>query len=63
MRTNTAKAKLAEGKAVFGAIITGFSTDLVELFGAIGFDFVMIERTRRDVSGSGGAHGESGGGV
>ena len=43
MRTNTAKAKLAEGKVVFGAIISRHAPDLVELFGAIGYDFVMID--------------------
>ena len=43
MRTNTAKAKLKDGKVVFGAIITRYSPDLVEIFGAIGYDFVMID--------------------
>jgi 4-hydroxy-2-oxoheptanedioate aldolase len=43
MRTNTTKAKLAEGKVVFGAIIGNYAPDLVELFGAIGYDFVMID--------------------
>jgi len=43
MRTNIAKAKLAEGKVVFGAIISHHAPDLVELFGAIGYDFVMID--------------------
>jgi 4-hydroxy-2-oxoheptanedioate aldolase len=43
MRTNTAKAKLADGKVVFGAIISRYAPDLVELFGAIGYDFVMID--------------------
>ncbi len=43
MRTNTTKAKLEEGQVVFGAIISRFAPDLVELFGAIGYDFVMID--------------------
>ena len=43
MRTNTTKAKLADGKVVFGAIISRHAPDLVELFGAIGYDFVMID--------------------
>src|SRR5919205_2065139 len=43
MRTNTTKAKLSEGKVVFGAIIGRHAPDLVELFGAIGYDFVMID--------------------
>ena len=43
MQTNTTKAKLAEGKVVFGAIISRFAPDQVELFGALGYDFVMID--------------------
>ena len=43
MRTNTTKAKLAEGNVVYGAIISRYAPDLVELFGAIGYDFVMID--------------------
>ncbi len=43
MRTNITKAKLAEGDVVFGAIISRYAPDLVELFGAIGYDFVMID--------------------
>jgi hypothetical protein len=35
MRTNTTKAKLAEGKVVFGAIIIRYAPDLVELFGCL----------------------------
>ena len=34
---------MAEGKVVFGAIISRHAPDLVELFGAIGYDFVMID--------------------
>jgi 4-hydroxy-2-oxoheptanedioate aldolase len=43
MRTNTTRAKLARGEAVFGAIISENTPGLVELFGAIGYDFVMID--------------------
>ena len=43
MRNNTTKAKLAEGKVVFGAIISRYAPDLVELFGALDYDFVMID--------------------
>jgi 4-hydroxy-2-oxoheptanedioate aldolase len=43
MRTNTTKAKLNRGEVVFGAIISRNAPDLVELFGAIGYDFVMID--------------------
>ena len=43
MRTNTTKAKLNEGRVVFGAIISRYAPDLVELFGALDYDFVMID--------------------
>lgn len=43
MQTNATKAKLAAGETVFGAIITRYAPDTVEIFGALGFDFVMID--------------------
>lgn len=43
MRINTTKAKLLEGKVVFGGIITGYAPEMVELLGAIGYDFVMLD--------------------
>ena len=43
MRTNSTKAKLQQGGHAIGAIVGGFAPDLVELFGAMGFDFVMID--------------------
>lgn len=43
MRVNTTKAKLTEGKVVFGGIISGYAPELVELLGAIGYDFVMLD--------------------
>ncbi len=43
MRANSSKAKLAGGQVVFGAIISRYSPDLVELLGATGYDFVMID--------------------
>ena len=43
MRTNTTKIKLAEGNVVYGAIVSRFAPDTVEIFGAIGYDFVMID--------------------
>jgi len=43
MQTNKTKAKLSEGHVVFGAIIGRYAPDLVELFGAIGYDFVMLD--------------------
>lgn len=43
MRLNTTKAKLDEGKVVFGGIVGGFAPDTVELLGAIGYDFVFLD--------------------
>ena len=43
MRANATKAKLNEGEVVFGAIITRPAPDMVEIFGALGYDFVMID--------------------
>ena len=43
MRTNTTKAKLHEGKVVFGGIVTRYAPDTVEILGALGYDFVMID--------------------
>jgi 4-hydroxy-2-oxoheptanedioate aldolase len=43
MRTNTTKAKLAEGKVVYGAIVSRYAPDIVEIFGVINYDFVMID--------------------
>ena len=43
MRTNSTKAKLNNGEVVYGAIISRHAPDLVEIFGAIGYDFVMID--------------------
>ena len=43
LRTNTTKAKLTEGKVVLGAIISEHAPGMVELFGALGYDFVMID--------------------
>lgn len=43
MRVNTTKARLNEGKVVFGGIISGYAPELVELLGAIGYDFVMLD--------------------
>ena len=33
MRVNTTKAKLLEGKVVFGGIISGFAPEMVEMLG------------------------------
>ena len=43
MQINTTKQKLREGKVVFGAIVGEFAPTTVEVFGHIGFDFIMID--------------------
>jgi 4-hydroxy-2-oxoheptanedioate aldolase len=43
MRVNSTKTKLVEGQVVFGGIIGGYAPELVELLGAIGYDFVMLD--------------------
>ncbi len=43
MRTNTTRAKLHEGEVVFGGIVTRYAPDTVEILGALGYDFVMID--------------------
>lgn len=43
MRTNTTKARLREGKVVFGGIVSGFAPEMVELLGAIGYDFAFLD--------------------
>ena len=43
MRVNTTKQKLLDGKVVFGAIVGEYAPTTVELLGAIGFDFIMID--------------------
>ena len=43
MQINLTKKKLKSGAPAFGAIIHEYSPGTVELFGAIGYDFVMID--------------------
>jgi len=43
MQVNTTKQKLREGKVVFGAIVGEYAPATVEVFGHIGFDFIMID--------------------
>jgi 2-keto-3-deoxy-L-rhamnonate aldolase RhmA len=43
MRTNKTKAKLRAGEPCFGAVIRDPSPELVELLGAVGFDFVTLD--------------------
>lgn len=43
MFKNTLKKSLYEGKPCFGTFICTNSTDIVEIFGLVGFDFVIID--------------------
>jgi 4-hydroxy-2-oxoheptanedioate aldolase len=43
LQTNLTKAKLAEGKVVFGGIVGEHAPNTIEVLGRIGFDFVMID--------------------
>jgi 2-keto-3-deoxy-L-rhamnonate aldolase RhmA len=50
MRTNTLKQKLAEGKAVFGAMITFPAPQIVEMLGYMGFDWVLIDNEHGSIT-------------
>ena len=50
MRTNTLKQKLAEGKAVFGAMITFPAPQVVEMLGYMGFDWVLIDNEHGSIT-------------
>ena len=43
MRENLTKAKLASGEVVYGALINRYAPDQVEIFGVLGYDFVMLD--------------------
>ena len=43
MKINLTKQKLMQDETVFGAIVNEYSPNIVELCGAVGFDFVMID--------------------
>ena len=43
MRENLTKAKLASGEVVYGALINRYAPDQVEIFGSLGYDFVMLD--------------------
>ena len=43
MRENLTKAKLSSGDVVYGALINRYAPDQVEIFGALGYDFVMLD--------------------
>ena len=43
VRTNNAKAKIAQGQVAIGASINFYAPGLVELYGVMGFDWVWID--------------------
>ena len=45
MKINLTKQKLIQDETVFGAIVNDYAPNVVELCGAVGFDFVMIDET------------------
>jgi 4-hydroxy-2-oxoheptanedioate aldolase len=43
MKINTTKQKLRDGKVVYGGIVGEYAPTTIEVLGAIGWDFVMID--------------------
>jgi 4-hydroxy-2-oxoheptanedioate aldolase len=56
MMKNTIKAKLAKGEAVLGAFLAFPSPDVVEMFGYLGFDFVLLDAEHGPMSVETAAH-------
>jgi 4-hydroxy-2-oxoheptanedioate aldolase len=50
MRENTLKQKLEAGKAVFGAMITFPSPQVVEMLGYLGFDWVLLDNEHGSIT-------------
>src|SRR5918912_1205601 len=50
MRRNVLKQRLAEGRPVVGPLLSFNSPELVEFFGYLGFDFVLIDAEHNLVS-------------
>ena len=50
MHENTLKHKLNDGKAVFGVMITFPSAPVVEMLGALGFDWVLIDNEHGSIT-------------
>ncbi len=50
MRRNILKQKLAEGKAVFGVMVTFPAPQIVEMLGYIGFDFALIDTRHSSIT-------------
>jgi 2-keto-3-deoxy-L-rhamnonate aldolase RhmA len=56
LRINKTKAKLAAGTVALGVCVSSVSPDLIELCGAVGFDFVTIDLEHEGVGYEGVAH-------
>ena len=50
MRQNTLKAKLQQGKAVFGVMITFPSAPVVEMLGCLGFDWALLDNEHGSIT-------------
>ena len=50
MRENTLKTKLQQGKAVFGVMLTFPSAPAVEMLGALGFDWVLLDNEHGSIT-------------
>ena len=50
MQENILKQKLDDGKAVFGVMITFPSAPVVEMLGALGFDWVLIDNEHGSIT-------------
>lgn len=50
MRENTLKARLNDGKAAFGVMITFPSAPVVEMLGHLGFDWVLIDNEHGSIT-------------
>ena len=50
MRDNTLKARLNDGKAAFGVMITFPSAPVVEMLGHLGFDWVLIDNEHGSIT-------------
>lgn len=50
MKTNVTKQKLINNETVYGIVVRFHSAAVVEMFGLLGFDFVMIDMEHGDLS-------------
>jgi 4-hydroxy-2-oxoheptanedioate aldolase len=50
MRTNTLKQKLADGKPVFGVMLTFPAPPVVEMLGYMGFDWILLDNEHGSIT-------------